>query len=471
MNLKLNNKLAQLPNEIRIDRFESHDHSLELFISWPAPSETRCPECSSCSCIGKGRTGIKTVYHVPIGTSATYLSFSLQRFRCKDCGRYFTEHPSWLHSSLKITMLLYISTCMQLQSTESIKGISQTLRIPEKTVLSIMDSVDFSIPGNLPAVLCVDEFKGDTGTWNPDNKNFDTTRFHCNICDGANGSVIDILPRIDLAFLESYTCNFSVSQRKSVKFFCTDMHGGFLSYAKRFFPDATICVDMFHVIQMLNENINSVRRALQNELKDNADASRSWGDIRSAEDYIRKYSTLKGASRLLLTADANKAGRWKGKFHKNSERVTRLLEDSPELEEAYTAMQEFHIILREPLYILKRSLFSEFLDKYCNSSYEGTRHVAHTFRRNRAYIQNAWKYGYSNAVCEGQNNRIKIIKRNAYGLHSFRNFRQRILFACGSTRFVTDSYTMSAERRINTAGNPDKNRSGKPESPSKKEMI
>ena len=102
MKLKLDNRLAQLPNEISIDRFESHAHSLELFISWPESFETRCPDCLSCLCIGKGRTVNKTVYHVPIGNDGTFLTFSLHRYRCKECGRYFTEQPSWLHSSLKI---------------------------------------------------------------------------------------------------------------------------------------------------------------------------------------------------------------------------------------------------------------------------------------------------------------------------------------------------------------------------------
>ena len=445
MKLKLDNRLAQLPNEISIDRFESHAHSLELFISWPESIETRCPDCLSCLCIGKGRTVNKTVYHVPIGNDATYLTFSLHRYRCKECGRYFTEQPSWLHSSLKITMILYLSACTELQSTASIRHIAQTLHIPEKTVISIMCSVNFNLPGYLPPVLCIDEFKGDTGTWDPDKKNYDTSKFHCNISDGANGSVIDILPRIDLSYLESYMKHFTYEQRKKVKFFCTDMHGGFLSFAKRFFPDAIICVDMFHVVQMLNENINAVRRTLQNQLKDDSDAARSWGDCISADRFIKQYSSLKSASRLLLTANANKADRWKEHLHKNTDRVNALIEISPELEEAYNAMQEFHVIIRESSYALKRSLFSEFLDKYCNSSYEGIRHVANTFRRNRAYIQNSWKYGHSNAVCEGQNNRIKVIKRNAYGLHSFANFRQRILFACGSTHFVRESYTMSAE--------------------------
>ncbi len=97
MSLKLNNQLAHLPNDISITRFEKHHSCLELFLSWSPDESTACPCCSSHNCIGKGHSAVKTIYHIPIGFSATFLTFSLQRFRCKDCGRYFTESPDWLH--------------------------------------------------------------------------------------------------------------------------------------------------------------------------------------------------------------------------------------------------------------------------------------------------------------------------------------------------------------------------------------
>lgn len=43
------------------------------------------------------------------------------------------------------------------------------------------------------------------------------------------------------------------------------------------------------------------------------------------------------------------------------------------------------------------------------------------------YILNAFDCPYSNGFTEGTNNKIKVIKRNAYGLRNFENFRNRIL--------------------------------------------
>lgn len=39
-----------------------------------------------------------------------------------------------------------------------------------------------------------------------------------------------------------------------------------------------------------------------------------------------------------------------------------------------------------------------------------------------------WKYGKSNGRSEGLNNKVKVLKRVAFGLHNFDSFRRRILW-------------------------------------------
>ena len=43
------------------------------------------------------------------------------------------------------------------------------------------------------------------------------------------------------------------------------------------------------------------------------------------------------------------------------------------------------------------------------------------------YILNAFDCPYSNVFTEGVNNKIKVLKRIAFGYRNFRNFRTRIL--------------------------------------------
>ena len=40
------------------------------------------------------------------------------------------------------------------------------------------------------------------------------------------------------------------------------MHGGFISLTKRCFPDAKVCIDLFQVVRLLNDNVSDIRRSL-----------------------------------------------------------------------------------------------------------------------------------------------------------------------------------------------------------------
>lgn len=142
-----------------------------------------------------------------------------------------------------------------------------------------------------------------------------------------------------------------------VRFYCCDMHNGFVSVAKEIFPHAIICIDMCHVIKHLNECVSSIRVQLQ------------------------------------------------------------------------------------------RAQLTKLLEVYCSSEVLQMRHVANMVRHWRGYIQNTWKYNKSNGVCEGYNNRIKVLKRIYYGLHNFESFRKRILLTCGSTQFVTNRTTLFQRNR------------------------
>ena len=47
-------------------------------------------------------------------------------------------------------------------------------------------------------------------------------------------------------------------------------------------------------------------------------------------------------------------------------------------------------------------------------------------------ILNSFEYPYTNGYTEGTNNKIKVIKRNAFGMRDFSRFRNRILMATGN---------------------------------------
>lgn len=335
MALKTTNILSQLPNELTVQKVEKQPHFIEIFISYPDPEERICPKCGSLNCVIKDRR-VQTVHHVPLNKTGTALTFKRIRFRCKDCDATFSDTPYWLHPSLHMTTDLYLSIWVDLTDMHSKKDIALNNCVTVSIVESVINELSFDRPTTLPQTLCIDEFKGSSGIWNPYRRKWEKDRFHCNISNGDNGSVIDILPRMDKPYLTEYFRQFPLSERQKVLFVTCDMHGGYISLAKDMFPNVTICVDMFHIIKLLNSKIDSIRNALQKELL--------------SKDDEETYKTLKNSRRMLLTAEDNQETYWKWKLERRKERIEELLQLSPDLREAYEALQSFHQIVRTEKY-------------------------------------------------------------------------------------------------------------------------
>ena len=54
-----------------------------------------------------------------------------------------------------------------------------------------------------------------------------------------------------------------------------------------------------------------------------------------------------------------------------------------------------------------------------------------TLKKYMKYIENMFKSNITNGVIEGLNNKIKSIKRTAFGYLNFSNFKKRILIQVG----------------------------------------
>lgn len=62
-----------------------------------------------------------------------------------------------------------------------------------------------------------------------------------------------------------------------------------------------------------------------------------------------------------------------------------------------------------------------------DSNYDVLRECAKTYSNWIKEIRNSLLVPYSNGVMEGYNNKIKVLKRIAFGFRNFQNFKARIL--------------------------------------------
>ena len=111
----------------------------------------------------------------------------------------------------------------------------------------------------------------------------------------------------------------------------------------------------------------------------------------------------------------------------NKAAVERMLLASRDLREAYLLKEKFYDFMdssnsfqaKERLRAFRAHAFVADLPEF---------QACMTMLKNwEPYILNAFDCPYSNGFTEGVNNKIKVLKRIAFGYRSFKNFRTRIL--------------------------------------------
>lgn len=183
--------------------------------------------------------------------------------------------------------------------------------------------------------------------------------------------------------------------RKQVEEVSVDMWGGFPKVVKEVFPNAKLVFDRFHIMKPVNEELNQVRKLTG--------------------------MTVIGSKFILLKNGVNLI---------ESERVKleAILNHSKRLKLAYSLKEEFRKIFETCSTVQEgREQLLEWLKK-ARSVYGS---VLTTIRNHLDGICNYFLSRTTSGVMEGINNRIKLIKRQAYGFVNFDNFRARLL-ACFS---------------------------------------
>ena len=184
-----------------------------------------------------------------------------------------------------------------------------------------------------------------------------------------------------------------IEVRKQVEEVSVDMWGGFPKVIKKVFPNALVVIARFHVMKVVNKDLNKLRRAA------------------GITDRQSKY--------LLLSNRVNL----------NQEQIDKLeltLGKSECLRIAYEMKEKLREIYETNLTVKKGQ---NKIKEWLNNAHVFFRGSASTIENHFEGICNYFLHRTTSGVMEGINNRIKLIMRQGYGFSNFNNFRNRVL-AC-----------------------------------------
>jgi len=169
----------------------------------------------------------------------------------------------------------------------------------------------------------------------------------------------------------------------------------------------------------------------------------------------RAYRQLKRYWKLLLKnettlnyTDFRRRRNYRYAYLTEQEVIDRLLTLSPELRSVYNFYQDI-------LYAMRYKDFEQLQTAVTTSTQEPRfqhlpetmKKAQRTLRKHLPEIKNSFIYQFSNGPVEGANNKIKAIKRTAYGFRNFKMFHLRILIAFKDS-FYSQSYRQKATKFI-----------------------
>lgn len=105
--------------------------------------------------------------------------------------------------------------------------------------------------------------------------------------------------------------------------------------------------------------------------------------------------------------------------------VEFLLDLDPVIKASYILYQEVLTAIK----YRKDNFFKSLLSTADPLVSDYIRTAIHSMLKHLDYAKNGLKYPYSNGRIEGLNNKIKVIKRIAFGYRSFYHFKNRILIS------------------------------------------
>lgn len=243
------------PWHVTRTEFDPERQQLDLYIDFTTGGTFPCPECAASGCKAHD-TAEKSWRHLNFFQHQAYLHARTPRVRCERCGVKLVQVP-WARPGSGFT-LLFEALVMMLVKDMPVAALARMVqehdtrlwRIVHHYVEAARAETDFS------DVRCVgmDEKASKRGhNYLTLFVDLETSRLLF-ATETREAKTVD-------AFRQDLEAHGGVLEQ--IEEFCLDMWPAYLKGISDSFPDASITFDKFHVMKLLNEAVDKVRRAEQ----------------------------------------------------------------------------------------------------------------------------------------------------------------------------------------------------------------
>ncbi len=365
------------------------------FEIFPKPEAIKCPECNTRSVIKRGsiKRDIKTI---PVGSKPVILRTFIQRIWCPLC-KFVRQIKLPFSKDGKTYTRAFERYALELSQFMTIKDIANHLRISWDTIKQIqkmhLKKRYRSIPLKKVKQIAIDEISiGKGHQYLTIVMDLDSGRI-LHVGDGKGGDA-----------LKKFWTKIKISKAR-IKAVSIDMSPAYLYSVIKNLPKVPIVFDRFHVVKLFNEKLSGFRRALYKHLSKKEDKE-----------------LIKGTRWLLLKNPENLQ---QGK--REPERLKKALEINQPLSTVYYMKEELRQIWNQEDKATGEKVISNWINLANTSNIPMLKKFAKTLGLHKIRILSYYDYAISTGPLEGTNNKIKTMKRKAYGYRDLAFFKLKLL--------------------------------------------
>ena len=371
-----------------------------------AKERIRCCPCCGVRSVVKNGYRLRDFVGLPIGGKRVTIRMKVQRYKCKECDFDQQENIPFATGSRSYTHR-FAKYVVDLLRGMTLQDVSNHLGVSWDTVKEIHSSYlerHYS-PPSLDGVenIGIDEFAVKKGHV-----------YKTIVVDLDSGRVIYVGEGKGTKALKKF---WRKVKRKNIKIkhVATDLSAAFIASVMENCPDAVHVFDHFHVVKLMNEKLDDIRRKVYSMEKD-----------------INKRKVLKGTRYLLLGNGADIFD----KQHKT--RLENALAMNEPLSKAYYLKEQLRQIWSQPTKDMAEKVLDDWIRQAEQSKIIQLQKMAVTVKTYKKGILAWYDCHLSTGKVEGINNKIKVMKRNAYGFRDEKYFTLRLyaLHDCRITRNV-----------------------------------
>ena len=358
--------------------------------------ETYC--CDACGSQHVWRHGVvvRRFRTVPIGSKRVELEARIPRLACQDCGVVRQAAVGFAEPRRTYTKS-FARYVLELARHMTIKGVACHLGVSWDVVKEIQKKFlhkHFDKP-KLKHVkqIAIDEISTGKGH-----------KYVTIVLDLKSGAVLHVGQGKGGDALLPFWRRLRASHAR-IEAVATDMSPAYIEAVTTNLPQATLVFDRFHVIKLYNEKLSDLRRDLYRQLAD-----------------TMQKSVLKGVRWLLLKRPENLDA-----SRREPQRLREALRLNEPLAIAYHLKEELNEIWEQDDQQTAEALLMDWIAYAESTGIRMLTQFAKTLRFHGFGILAWYDYPISTGPLEGTNNKIKTMKRQAYGFRDPEFLRLKIL--------------------------------------------